>query len=917
MIRSAIFLLNLTAVSLSGADFAAFLDRHCLECHDSEVKKGGIDLSSFNDESSVMRDREIWRSVYEKIESRQMPPPKQKDLPTDAERHELMAWIMDIAARPDPVLGARDPGKPVLRRLTRLEYNNAVRDLFGLEMDIFQFPERLPLVDKSYFQPASGTMPDSLKVSMREYGAKVPVLCRQLGLPGDHRAEHGFRNRGEAMDFSPMLLEKYLLAAREIVNAPELPQRSRVFAELLGMDAAKVPPPVQKPLPPGFGETSSVPLAADYAPALDKPKKPEDSPDWIADFRRMIAEAHGEGRGGVFDVPAALSSQMIAGKGGLIKGTFGSRTFTINPNTDLWLVSFATAEEASAPALLANKEKGGKVFELTFGIRSEDEDEGIERLGVCVLGRNKQSGEVKLTAVFTDATETAISSIITEGADGTTFFSFAAHPGEAIRKLVVDGSRFSGDYVLLDDIGIITNGKARVGMSGAPPQPAPIAAEAAATLPPRERVAAFLTRAFRRNVAADEVDRYFAIFQGAQKSGKSEPEAMKETLAAVLASPAFLYVEANGIPGDEAVAALEDHEIATRLALFLWSSIPDDELMRLAREGKLRDPVTLEVQVRRMLRDPKARELSESFAVQWLRLDQLYTSQPDRDLFEAFYSGPQGKSTLHGAMLVEALLLFETVMIEDRSLLDFIAADYTWLNDGLGGLYGLPVSDPEARTVSLPADTTREVKKVEPGTWHRVKLDDARRGGFMTMAGPMTVTSLPFRTSPVKRGAWLLETLFNRPPTEPKVAFAIENDTKEAAQEMSIRQKFEAHRNKAACYSCHIRLDPPGFALERFSPIGEWRETDGTQPVDASGAWNGRPFDGPAGFKKILAEHPHEFTRGFIEHLLSYAIGRKLAIHDLPVVAEIQGRAAADGWKFSRVVVEIAKSEPFTRVRQD
>jgi hypothetical protein len=179
------------------------------------------------------------------------------------------------------------------------------------------------------------------------------------------------------------------------------------------------------------------------------------------------------------------------------------------------------------------------------------------------------------------------------------------------------------------------------------------------------------------------------------------------------------------------------------------------------------------------------------------------------------------------------------------------------------------------------------------------------------MAAPMLITSLPFRTSPVKRGAWMLETLFNRPPTEPKVAFAIENDTKEAAQQMSVRQRFEAHRNKAACYSCHIRLDPPGFALERFDPIGQWNDK-----ADAASEWSGQPFDGPAGFKALITAKPHEFTRGFIEHLLGYALGRELHLHDMPVVEKIEQAAKADGWRFSRVIVEIAKSYPFTHVRQ-
>ena len=909
----------LITTAASAADFRAILDAHCLGCHDSDAKKGDLDLSSFTDEAAVMKDREIWRSVYEKIESHQMPPPKQKSQPTEVQRQVLMTWIMDIAARPDSLLGARDPGKPVLRRLTRLEYNNAVRDLFRLDVDVFMFPERLPISDKSYFQPASGKMSDTVKVPLREYGAKYPVLCRQLGLPGDNRAEHGYRNRGDAMDFSPLLLEKYLAAANDIVNAPDLPLQSEVAAELFG-----IPPTQRKALanakqgkaPPQQGDLTFN-AAGLFAPNAKAWKKAEGSADNVPQrFFDDLREGYSNSISGVFDAGDSVKGvTTVLGKGGLLRLRYagGAKTLTINPNADLWLAGFSTVQATSGGKIFTNQIKGSKSFELTFKVEDGDQDEGITRLGVFVLGRKAQSGAVALTAKFTDDTESSLTAEIAEGAAGTALFTFAAVPGESVKSLTVDGSKFSGDYVVLDDLGFITNGRAIPAQLASNPAEKAPQTKAHAQRPARERLATFVEQAFRRAVADEEVNRFDALFEEGRNQSKSEEEAMKSVVAAVLASPAFLYVEANGIPGSEKVVPLEDAELATRLALFLWCSTPDDELLQLAKSGRLHDSAVLEAQIRRMLRHPKSRELSESFATQWLRLDQLYTSKPDSDLFKAFYSGPQGKSTLHGAMLTEALLLFESVQVEDRSILDFIAADYTWLNGSLGKLYGLNATPDQAEPTQQ--NTTREVKKEVTGGWQRVSLTDARRGGFMTMAAPMTITSLPFRTSPVKRGAWLLETVFNRPPTEPKVAFAIENDTKEAAQQMSIRQKFEAHRSKAACYSCHIRLDPPGFALERFSPIGQWRETDGTQPVDARAEWNAQPFDGPAEYKAILAKNPHEFTRGFIEHLLSYALGRSLHVYDMPVVAQIEDAAKADGWKFSRVIVEIAKSYPFTHTR--
>jgi hypothetical protein len=451
-------------------------------------------------------------------------------------------------------------------------------------------------------------------------------------------------------------------------------------------------------------------------------------------------------------------------------------------------------------------------------------------------------------------------------------------------------------------------------------------------LPPRDRLAAFLERAFRRPLHAGEIDRYFVLFESAAKSGQSEADAIRLAVQAILSSPSFLFiaeqdpaVDGAGLqsqstlkadePGgrSSSVRALTDFELANRLSYFLWSSMPDDELFALAKSGRLSDERSLKAQALRMLRDPKARELSESFAVQWLRLDQLYTAKPDRQLFRDFYSGPLGKDTLHASQLVEALLLFEIVLIEDRSILEFISADYTWLNPRLAKLYGISLNS-AVDTLDSGGAGNRELKLDGPNAnniWRRVPLGDATRGGYLTMSGPLTVTSLPFRTSPVKRGAWLLEAIFNRPPTEPKIAFAIENDTKQAAASQSIREKFELHRNKAACYTCHIRLDPPGFALEPFDPIGASRDHDGDTPVDASSRWNGTDFDGPAEFKALLLCEPHEFTRGFIEHLLSYALGRELSIHDLPVVEQIQSSAQDSGYQFQHIVQAIVVSYPF------
>lgn len=932
------------------------LENFCTDCHDADRNQGGLDLARFTGESAIMADRSVWAAVYEKVESHQMPPPKRRSQPTQAERARLLAYIAQIAARPDPSLAAVDPGKPLLRRLTRLEYNNTVRDVFGLEIDLFMFPERLPLSDKGYFKPATGTMGDEVRVPLREFGGKHQVLLGQAGLPGDNRAEHGYRNRGEAMNLSPLLLEKYLAVAGEIVHHPELPQRSAYFAELLGIDPATLPPlatrrPGQRQ--PVTAAKPGSPLAPvvvvkDLAPTLAPATTATGSAATAEHFKKEVAAAFAVGLGGVYDVPSSVGNTTVAGKGGMIRvqfGPAGRKSLEINPNSDLWLVSFASAQPTSANLLIANKVKGEKVTELTFGVEDGDEDEGVAKVGVVVLGRKGQTGPVKLTVTMTDGTQQTLSAELAEGSAGNTFFAFAAVSGESIKRLKVDGSATKGDYLLMDDLAFVTNGTpapkapasttqpagpvASPVVNSGPAQTKPAQAKPAevkpaaklpsiAKLPPRDRLATFVDRSFRRPASTAEVDRYFAVFTRAKSAGKSEQDAMRLAAQAVLASPSFLYLSEPVTRQAGNVRPLDDFELASRLSYFLWASTPDPELLDVARNGRLKDPAVLEAQTRRMLRDPKARELSEAFATQWLRLDQLYTAKPDKQLFKAFYAGPQGKNTLHGSMLVEALLLFETVMVEDRSILDFIGADYTWLNPRLAKLYHVPFDGGEASAAAGTPQSNREVRANAQSAetqWKRVKLPDPNRGGFLTMAGPLTVTSLPFRTSPVKRGAWLLETIFNRPPTEPKVAFVLKDDTKEAATAMSVRQKFEEHRSNPNCYSCHVRLDPPGFALESFDPIGAWREKDGPDPIDAAGEWNGQPFQGPAGFKKVLMSDPSEFTRGYIEHTLSYAVGRKLEVYDMPAVTAIQRAAAEDGNRFSRVIVEVVNSYPFRHTR--
>lgn len=837
-----------------------------------------------------------------------MPPPRKKSQPAPAERAQILAWIDELAAAPDPELKAADPGKPVLRRLTRLEYNNSIRDLFRLRTDVFMFPERLP-VGRSYFP--DGLRADHVTIPVREYGTKYAVLLPAAGLPGGNRAEHGYANRGEAMNLSPLLFENYLAMARAIVHSPKLPHQSDAFRQLIH-DPALPPEEAANSADAAAGFSwTAVPA---FAPNLDLPQQAVrgGAVTVTYQFRFNAQSSWEDGMGGVWDAtfhPGVKSETIPAGEEFRVRyGPDDRKQLVLTSPQSLWVAGFSTAEEVSGESLFTNAVKMEKVIDVSLAVRSGLRGEAVTDLALCVLSREKEKGTVGITAQFSGGTSRTLEHDIIPGSGaGNTFYAFRAPDGEYITGFRVDGSKFSGNHVLLDDLGFLT----AAGLAPVAEQKPVRMSAAQKRKHAEDGLAGFLFHAFRHPVDKQTVARYLDIYDAAP----DYPSGMKEALAAALASPEFLYLTGPGVGGADGVRPLDPWELASRLSYFLWSAPPDARLITAAGDGSLAR--NLDAEVTRMLRDPKAKELSESFAVQWLRLDQLYTARPDPDKFKGFYFGDRGKLTMHSSFLVEGLLLFEDVLAADRSVLDFIDPGYTWLNLRMGRHYGLSdIVMPRAKELKLEINSRNELKDARANSvWMRTKIPDKRRGGYLTMAGPLTVTSLPLRTSPVKRGAWLLETIFNRPPQEPKIAFVLKEDDHREAETASVRQRFEAHRTRSECYSCHVRLDPPGFALEAFDPVGSWRTTDAGQAVDAKSEWNGVAFDGPAEFKARLMADPEEFVRGFTEHLLSYALGRKLELYDRPAVDAILTEARRDGWKMQTIIRGIVRSWPFLNSR--
>ena len=418
-----------------------------------------------------------------------------------------------------------------------------------------------------------------------------------------------------------------------------------------------------------------------------------------------------------------------------------------------------------------------------------------------------------------------------------------------------------------------------------------VAAEPGPTLPPRNAArvvtAAFAERAFRRPVTAAEVDRLLTVFDKAVARGEPWDSAVRLPLKAALISPHFLFLAEPEPEHGEGVVSLASYPLASRLSYFLWATMPDAELFALAKAGKLADDAVLRDQVRRMLKDPKARGLAESFALQWLDLRALGgNARPDAGRF------PEFNDKLADDMRQEVVLLFDHVTRDNRPLTELIDADYTFANDRLAKLYGLTgVTGPHMR---------------------KVPLTDRARGGAMTTAAVLTATSYPLRTSPVLRGRWVLEeVLGSKVPPPPPGAGELPPDDK-AAKGLSFRQQLEAHRKRAECAACHARMDPLGFGLENFDPIGRWRTEAGGVAVDSTGELpGGKRFAGPVELKRVLLDRKPEFLRTLTRKLLGYALGRQLYRFDDCVIDDTLKALAADGDRAGVVFERIVLSYPF------
>lgn len=721
-------------------------EQHCNSCH-GERKRAGLDLRGYTSADSVTADRATFAAILQNLEGRLMPP-ENKPQPTPEARDLAVAWLKSELFRVD--CNHPDPGRVTLRRLNRTEYNNTIRDLVGVD-----------------FQPAAGFPMDDVG--------------------------YGFDNIGDVLSLPPVLLEKYLAAAREILDR----------AIVAG------PPPV--------------PSRRHAGPALTGG-----------------SDGGGGGR--------TLASQ----------GVIGAQHPFAAPGEYVIRVQ-ASGDQAGSEAVRLEVRLDGRIlreFEVTARPGSPQ---------VC-----------EVPVVLQDARARRI-----EAAFLNDFYA-PDHPDPSRRDrnlhvhwIEVAGPTPAGPPAL--------SASHRRIIFTSPAADTPEAMTAAA----RAVIGEFTRRAFRRPVEPAELDRLVALFGAARADGDGFEGALKVALQAVLISPHFLFRgELQPEPDNPAsVHPVNEYALASRLSYFLWSTMPDEELFRLAAEGRLRRQLT--AQVRRMLRDPRARALVDDFAAQWLQFRNLEVADPDRGTF------PDFDDALRAAMRREAELFAGRILREDRSVLEFLDADWTYLNGRLARHYGLG--------------------GVEGDDFRLVSLRGTRRGGVLTQGSFLTITSNPTRTSPVKRGKWVLENLLNRPPPDAPPDVPLLDESKEAQLTGTLRQRFEQHRADPLCSACHALMDPIGFGFENFDGVGAYRETDGGFPIDASGELvSGETFNGPADLKRILLTVKRdEFLRCVAAKLLTYALGRGLQEYDRCAVDGILAALEAGEHRFSALVQGVVMSVPF------
>ena len=670
-------------------------------------------------------------------------------------------------------------------------------------------------------------------------------------LPADDMS-YGFDNIGGVLRLSSSLLERYLAAARKIsrlvVNDPHLPFDSKKY--LVREDLSQYE--YQDGLPLGSRGGVRIrhyfPVDGDYlvkVGVLGSSRVPTfEKLEVLVDGALVhLVEDVGAPRGRGADAPPQDSDCMG------VNGNF----------VPCWSVKLPF-------------KAGTREIDVTFARQTEAELDGV-------LGLYPRPHEFHLFAP-------AVKFVLVEG-------PYEPAPGARSGSDAKSGTEAHSTTATRDKVFSCRPARVRSdgGRAGGPGDAGSQDADAACA---RRILSALARQAYRRPVVASDIDELLPFYQAGRAEGGFEV-GVQRAIERLLVSPSFLFRVEEQPPGlaPETNYRVSDLDLASRLSFFLWSTIPDDELIAVAARGKLSDPSELQHQVTRMLASPKAQALVTNFAGQWLQLRNLDTIERDRALFPYF------DDALRTGLRRETELLFASILREGRSAVDLLKADYTFVNERLARHYGMP--------------------GVYGTQFRRVPVHDEARRGLLGHASVLTLTSYPTRTSPVIRGKWILERLLNAPPPAPPANVPLLPEKNGKGERLPMRRAMEAHRENPACSGCHAQMDPLGFALENFDAIGRWRtRTEAFEAIDASGALpSGATFEGVGGLRKVLLSQSDRFVATLTERLLTYGVGRGLEYYDMPAVRQIVRDAAREDYTLSSLVSGVIKSAPFQMRRSE
>ena len=818
-----------------------YIRENCVGCHNAKSPAGGLNFELYQTPASVLQAREHWENVLHRLQTGEMPP-QGLPRPDRIQTETVMRWLENQFAHANKLVKP-DPGRVTARRLNRAEYNNTVRDLLGVDIE-----------------PAND-------------------------FPQDDSA-HGFDNIADALTLSPTLMEKYMAAAEKISHLA-------VFGPEVKVQTFRIEPTRPRRMETNPVQITQAPFYTMQDYDLTGISHPG-SYHWKYRFP-ATGEYHFRVRADGAKPPGSEPQMMDLYLDGKIVQSFEvpNKVTATNERLPVFM-EVRLKVSAGQHQLIAAFPRLFEGLPASFGGPNPSQQPAppapdparfFPPLPKDATPEQIKAREAQMERFRNRKPQFGGMAIAEVEINGPFDYVKAPSP-ESVQKLYTCG-HLKGNHQPGCERKIITN---------------------------------LARHAFRRPAESEEVEGLLSIFIKAKERGRSFEQGIALVVQTILVTPDFLFrIEkpmaggerrtvgnnsarpfSKGFVASSANEATESdtiisyqispHELATRLSYFLWSSMPDEELLRLAEQGTLRKPAVLATQIKRMLRDPKANALAENFVGQWLEIRRLESQQPDRDRF------PDFDDYLRASMQKETELFWQNIMQEDRSILDFVGGKYTFLNERLARHYG--------------------IKGVTGANFRKVDLTGTGRTGILTHASVLTVSSYGNRTSPVLRGKYILENVLNAPPPAPPPVPAL--DEAAVGVKASLRQQLEQHRQSPICASCHARMDPLGFSLENYDAVGSWRTKDGAFPIDSSGTLpDGKSFKNAEELIVILQSEKAAFTEALTEKLLIYALGRGIERSDRPAVKTIVTNVAAHQYRFSSLVLEIVKSLPFQKRRGD